>query len=680
MTSTETTSLLEIYLHRRSEVLAIARRQHEILVALGLDETQSEGTKPAELVAELTKRLESEQLRVLVIGRFSAGKSTLINALLGEAVLPASPVPTTGVLCEIRHAQETHKKAVLHPKPGMGPAGSSEPIDVAITDLQKEMGKYVKINSTDSNWTSRYQKLELYWPLELCEHGVDIIDSVGLDDPDSRDQITMEQAATADAIIYCMKSQDAYSAKDKQVIRFLQSLGYRSILFVITYWDHIKESAALGEMTEEQYAAQQRRNLAEWTELKNDGILFVDSKSALLGRTQSDYSKVADSGIQELEQQLQRFLSEEKGRAKLLTSLWTLRSVNRIARTAIPTRIELWQTATSDLEKRYKEAEIPLQSLETQRKLIVAEVDIAAKDIAREAGDLAGRHFLVLPERIQSWAEPYEFENDIGFPPTRQKIKSAVEEMTRYLKEQTEEEIARWTQEELTPMVTARMQQLEGSLEASARAFIEKIDQLRFQVCVGTGEYSVEQREASVFGRILAGTYMVMTRDFLTGGMGVFLGAKAMATTMVLQLASGFLLGALGLVNPFALVAATVATILAGGFLNLKALKRGIKKKVGESLSADLVAKREQLSKEIEGKVAERLSEVKRALDSGLGGEIASVRDEVEAVLAAKRRGQADAEVEIRTLEAIQETNLAVEEQIDALMHEAIPVASRMTS
>lgn len=672
-------SLLELYVHRRSEVLAVARRQHQILVDLGLDETQFEGTTLVELVEEVIKRLESERLRVLVIGRFSAGKSTLINALLGEAVLPASPVPTTGVLCEIRHAEPPHKKATLHPKPGMGPAGSSEPFDVAIADLREEMGKYVKIDSRNAKWESRYQKLELYWPLALCEHGVDLIDSVGLDDPDARDQITMEQTATADAIIYCMKSQDAYSGKDKQVIRFLQSLGYRSILFVITYWDHIQESAAFGEMSEEEFAAEQRRNLAEWTELGNDGIVFVDSKSALLGRIQGDVGKTASSGIEGLEERLQHFLSEEKGRAKLLTSLWTLRAANRDVRRAIPTRMDLWQTATSELEQRYQEAEIPLQDLETQRKLMVAKVRVAASDISREARDLASRHLLGLPDRIKLWADDYQIEGQFVFPPTKSKskIEAAVKEMMSYLKEKSEEDIARWTQEKLAPMVAERTQELQEDLEPRARAFLEKVDQLRIQVSVGVDADVIEQREVSVFGRILAGAYTVMTRDVLTGSMGVFLGAKAMATTMALQFAAGILLAALGLVNPYTLVAATVAGILGGSFLNLQALKRGIKKKVGESLSQNLVAQREELSRAIEEKVAERLGELEKALDSGLGREIAGVRHEVEKVLEAKQRGQADAEVEIQKLKTIQDANLAIEEQIDALMHEAAPTVSR---
>ena len=72
----------------------------------------------------------------------------------------------------------------------------------------------------------------------------------------------MRQAASADAILYCMKSQDAYSAKDKQVLGMLQILGYTSLFFLVTYWDHIRAAAAMGEMTEEEFVAVQWRNLA----------------------------------------------------------------------------------------------------------------------------------------------------------------------------------------------------------------------------------------------------------------------------------------------------------------------------------------------------------------------------------------------------------------------------------
>lgn len=44
-------------------------------------------------------------LRIAVLGRFKAGKSTLINALIGQELLPADALPATAVICEIEKGE-----------------------------------------------------------------------------------------------------------------------------------------------------------------------------------------------------------------------------------------------------------------------------------------------------------------------------------------------------------------------------------------------------------------------------------------------------------------------------------------------------------------------------------------------------------------------------------------------
>jgi GTPase SAR1 family protein len=45
--------------------------------------------------------MHEEKFRLVVVGEFSHGKSTLINALLGDRVLPSSVQPTTAILSVI---------------------------------------------------------------------------------------------------------------------------------------------------------------------------------------------------------------------------------------------------------------------------------------------------------------------------------------------------------------------------------------------------------------------------------------------------------------------------------------------------------------------------------------------------------------------------------------------------
>ena len=69
------------------------------LAALGTDADR-------ERIAALRDRLDAVRLRVLVTGEAKRGKSTLINALLGRAVLPTGVTPLTAVATTVRYGDD----------------------------------------------------------------------------------------------------------------------------------------------------------------------------------------------------------------------------------------------------------------------------------------------------------------------------------------------------------------------------------------------------------------------------------------------------------------------------------------------------------------------------------------------------------------------------------------------
>lgn len=673
MTTTKSSRYFQVYQRRRQELLGLAREQQRLVRELRMDEAAEDGPKPEAVLAGIIDRLELERLRVLVIGRFNAGKSTFINALFGEAMLPSSPNPTTGVLCEIKYAEESAKKARLFPKPKMGRNGGSDPFDVdRISSLHDELARYVKIDHFgDSEATSRYKKLELYWPLPLCKDGVELVDSVGLDDPDARDYITLEYAKSADAILYCMKSQDVYTARDKQVLNLLKTLGYQSIFFVITHYDHIRESIQMGETTEEEFKRLQVRNLAPWSELKERGIKYVDSKAALIGRIKGRKEAVADSGIEDLESSLEVFLAEEKGKAKLLTSLRSLRAINRSVSGIIPYRIAMWQTPNAKLEQRYKEAEPRLRTLEHTRTLMVKGVERAIRDIGWQARDRAEEYFLGMRERIKSWALEYEIQTGFGFPP---EVKPVVTEVVEHIKGKIEQSVGEWTQGVLLPLVQTQVHAVEESLAGRAREFFETADQIRIDLSAGAElnpDEVAESQKPSTAGRVAAGVYTILTGDFLTGGAGMFLGLKAMMNTIVLQIIGGILLAIFGMLNPVGIILVALGAIGGGAAMNIFQLKKTIKTKVGEKLGDIFDSRRRELGDAVRSEIEKQLLGLRTSLDENLAGEIASVRGEVEKIIEERRQGEADATRKISDLRAQQQANAAIEEKLDTLLEEA---------
>lgn len=63
---------------------------------------------------ELKKTIRNYKLRVPVIGAFSSGKSTLLNAYLGSELLPSDSLPETAVASELHYADNGEEKLVVH--------------------------------------------------------------------------------------------------------------------------------------------------------------------------------------------------------------------------------------------------------------------------------------------------------------------------------------------------------------------------------------------------------------------------------------------------------------------------------------------------------------------------------------------------------------------------------------
>lgn len=71
--------------------------------------------KRADQLAAIMKKAADEEVYIAFTGHYSAGKSSLLNTLLGEDILPTSPIPTSANLVVIRHGED---KVVLHTTDG----------------------------------------------------------------------------------------------------------------------------------------------------------------------------------------------------------------------------------------------------------------------------------------------------------------------------------------------------------------------------------------------------------------------------------------------------------------------------------------------------------------------------------------------------------------------------------
>lgn len=139
------------------------------------------------------------------------------------------------------------------------------------------------------------------------------VDSPGLDDPTCHDAITKEYLPTADAILYCMNSSQAFSAADKSEIERLISLGYKSIIFVLTYFDVLLYNDDMNGTNDALEAKKHYINqLSKYTDLGANGIFFVGSLPALNAKLNNKPELLVRSNFLHLKSALKKFCLTKK--------------------------------------------------------------------------------------------------------------------------------------------------------------------------------------------------------------------------------------------------------------------------------------------------------------------------------------------------------------------------------
>ncbi|MGH9533330.1 MAG: dynamin family protein [Terriglobales bacterium] len=118
----------------------------------------------ASAVHGLSERLSEGRFYVACIGQFKRGKSTLINALVGEEVLPAGAIPVTSAPTIIRH----------------GPRGARIQRQGAWTTIPVEsIADYVSEDRNPSN-AKRVTGAEIFLPSPILANGLCLVDTPGL--------------------------------------------------------------------------------------------------------------------------------------------------------------------------------------------------------------------------------------------------------------------------------------------------------------------------------------------------------------------------------------------------------------------------------------------------------------------------------------------------------------------
>jgi Dynamin family len=218
-----------------------------------------------EQIAALRDRLDAARLRVLVVGEAKRGKSTLINALLGRAVLPAGVTPLTAVATTVRYGDDP--RAEVRFEDGHE---EKQPL-TALPDLVTERG--------NPGNRRRIAGVTVYLDAPVLAGGVELVDTPGTGSVFGWDTAAAHAALeTMDAAVFVLTADPPVSAAERDLLGRVAGLSVTTFA-VLNKADHL-DSAGLAEAAE--FTARVLREAASRAGAGYPGRVYAMSARAAL--------------------------------------------------------------------------------------------------------------------------------------------------------------------------------------------------------------------------------------------------------------------------------------------------------------------------------------------------------------------------------------------------------------
>ena len=216
---------------------------------------------------KILEKLDSQKFSIGVTGVINAGKSTMLNALLGEEILGTSVVPETANLTIMKYSNTPRAKVNFWNTDEWeaieNSANSLKSMSAFVEETKDHFGlklsEYItnesksheiKIDKLPSFTSAKYsdkkcnliKSVELFSDLKFLKNGVEIVDTPGLDDPIiQREEITKNYVSRCDLMMHLMNVNQSATQKDIEFI--VDTLLYQNVarlLIVITRVDSVK--------------------------------------------------------------------------------------------------------------------------------------------------------------------------------------------------------------------------------------------------------------------------------------------------------------------------------------------------------------------------------------------------------------------------------------------------------
>lgn len=379
------------------------------------------GAHVANAATKARQKAHELEFNVAVTGVINAGKSTLLNALLGKKILGASNVPETVNLTVLKYSPEPFAKVNFWSEAELRELGIAKDQDDEIVKIyggagvkfesetaQNLSGKFdaeggeskatfkspnasqicsdqpasktvktdkIKLyTSADSKYAKFVKSVELYENLELLKDNVRIIDTPGIDDAvAAREELVRRFMRECDLMVHLMNVSQSATQKDLDfIVLSLQNSHAVRLAVLLTHADVLKD----GELNE--VAAYAKKSVEERTRELGIGAEFfaVSVKNYFEGGQ--------NSGVEEFKEYLYETLFGPSSQKSRLGIEAYKKELGRVcAQFAADTQSEILKLTGSNLSLSQK-----LSELNEQKAALTSRLEDVRDAVKEELGRL----------------------------------------------------------------------------------------------------------------------------------------------------------------------------------------------------------------------------------------------------------------------------------------------------
>ncbi|MDD3581394.1 MAG: dynamin family protein [Desulfobacca sp.] len=298
---------------------------------------------------QLLDKLRQNRFHLVVLGAFKRGKSTLINALLGDQILPTAIIPLTSVVTILSYGDRLTIEVRFH-------NGQRRQIS------QGELVDYITEKGNPGN-RKGVQEVEITYPSEYLKDGVRIIDTPGVGSVYSHNtEVAYNYLPQVDAAVFVVTVDPPLSAAEHEFLRDIRDYVHK-LFFVLNKIDYVAEAERREAL---EFTAQVLQTELAAEQVK---IFPMSAKMALDGKTNGHPELIEASLLPPFEEHLRQFLYRDKGLVFLISCVSG--ALKAITDSTLALKVERQASGMplKELEEKIAHFDLELQGLEKEREM-----------------------------------------------------------------------------------------------------------------------------------------------------------------------------------------------------------------------------------------------------------------------------------------------------------------------